>query len=304
MLYNFKKRGGAVTVYIDIIFLENICMNYIILLATGVIIKSEIKHLKILLGSILGSMYAVIYYITKFEIYSSIALKILLSIAMVYIAYKPKCVKQEIKYLVIFYLASFAFGGCAFALLYFIKPQNILIKNGVFVGTYPLKIAILGGIIGFVIVVIAFKIIKGKRNKRNLICKINIRFENNSKTFRSLIDTGNLLKEPITGNLVIVAETDELKEIVPDEILSKTQNIMYENTNIDEKYISKIRLIPFSSLGMPNGMLVGIKADEVKAYWDDEEYVRNDVIIGIYNKKLSKNNSYNALVGIELFEKT
>ena len=291
------------TVYIDIILLENICMNYIILLATGLIIKSEIKHIRILIGSILGSAYAVIYYITKFEIYSNLLFKILLSISMVYIAYKPKKVKQTVKYLIIFYLVSFAFGGCAFALLYFIKPQNILIKNGVYVGTYPLKTAILGGIVGFVIVVIAFKIIKDKKNKKNLFCNIDIKIEDKVKTIHSLIDTGNLLKEPITGNLVIVVETEALKGLVPEEILDGAQNIMSENADIDKKYISKIRLIPFSSLGMPNGMLVGIKADEVKVYFDDEEYIRNDMIIGIYNKKLSKNNSYNALIGIDLFEK-
>ena len=290
------------TVYIDIIFLENICMNYIILLATGLVMKSKIKQLKIILSSILGSVYVICYYITKIDIYSNIVLKIILSISMIYIAYTPKTFKNTLKYIVIFYLTSFVFGGCAFALLYFVKPQNILIKNGVFVGTYPLKTAILGGIVGFAILVIAFKIIKEKRNKKNLFCNIDIRIEDKVKTFHSLIDTGNLLKEPITGNIVIVVETEALKELVPTEILDRAQNIMSENVNIDKKYISKIRLIPFSSLGMPNGMLVGIKADEVKAYFEEEEYSRNDVIIGIYNKKLSKNNSYNALIGINLFE--
>ena len=51
-------------------------------------------------------------------------------------------------------------GGCAFALLYFIKPENIIMKNGVYIGTYPIKIALLGGIVGFVVTYIAFKIIK------------------------------------------------------------------------------------------------------------------------------------------------
>ena len=81
---------------------------------------------------------------------------------MVDIALGPKEIKRLLKQLVIFYLSSFAFGGCAFALLYFIKPQDVLIKNGVYIGTYPIKIALLGGILGFIIIQTAFKIVKTK----------------------------------------------------------------------------------------------------------------------------------------------
>ena len=68
----------------------------------------------------------------------------------------------------IFYLTSFVFGGCAFALLYFVKPQDVLMKNGVYIGTYPIKIALLGGIVGFIITNIAFKIIKNKAKKEKI----------------------------------------------------------------------------------------------------------------------------------------
>ena len=162
------------TVYLDIILIENICMNYIILLATGLILKNKISNLRLFLSSLLGSIYAVSSYITKLEMYSTIIMKILLSITMIYIAFKPKNVKRVFKQLVIFYLTSFAFGGCAFALLYFVRPQDILMKNGVYIGTYPLKIALLGGIVGFVIINISFKIIKNKLNKNNMFCDIEI----------------------------------------------------------------------------------------------------------------------------------
>ena len=41
------------TVYLDIIFIENTLMNYIILLATGVICKERIKHLRLIIASII-----------------------------------------------------------------------------------------------------------------------------------------------------------------------------------------------------------------------------------------------------------
>ena len=47
-------------------------------------------------------------------------------------------------------------------------------KNGVYIGTYPIKIALLGGIVGFIITNIAFKIIKTKLKKKDMIYKIKI----------------------------------------------------------------------------------------------------------------------------------
>ena len=132
------------TIYLDIVFVENIIMNYIILFSTGLICKEKIKQMRIVISSIIGSIYSVAYYITEIKLYVTIIAKILLSIVMIYIAFGSKNFKKTFKSLVIFYLTSFAFGGCAFAILYYIKPENILYKNGKLVGTYPIKIAILG----------------------------------------------------------------------------------------------------------------------------------------------------------------
>lgn len=117
------------TIYIDVIFLENLFMNYIILFATGIILKLKMKAFRILISSIIGSIYAIIVYTSTMEIYSNILLKILLSIAMVYVAFNSRNVKQCLKQLIIFYLTSFTFGGVAFALLYFVKPENILMEK-------------------------------------------------------------------------------------------------------------------------------------------------------------------------------
>ena len=104
-------------------------MNYIILFATGKIVKAPIKIIRTFISSTIGSIYAIISYMSILEIYSNIFLKIVLSISMVYIAFDNKNLKQLFKQLIIFYLTSFTFGGVAFAFLYFISPQNILMEK-------------------------------------------------------------------------------------------------------------------------------------------------------------------------------
>ena len=94
---------------------------------------------------------------------------------MVYIALNPKELKKLAKQLVIFYLTSFVFGGVALYLIYFIKPQNALIKNGMFVGEYALKVVFLGAIVAFVIIRISIKIIKTKINSKDIYSPIKIK---------------------------------------------------------------------------------------------------------------------------------
>lgn len=292
------------TIYLDIVLIENICMNYIILFATGIINKIKISKIKVFLSSMLGSSYAVITYMSILPNSYNTVLKILLSIAMVYIAFKPKNYKLLFRYLLIFYLTSFAFGGCAFFLLYYLKPQEILMRKGVFVGTYPLKIALLGGVLGFIIINIAFKIIKGKISKKALLYNLSIYFQDKQVQVVAMLDTGNLLKEPITGAAVLVVEKVKLYELLPEEILDNLKNIL-NGEKIDvisDNYLSKFRVIPFSSLGMQNGMLLGFKPDRVVVKQEDKEEEIENVMLGIYEKSLTKTGNYTALIGLEFME--
>jgi len=291
------------TIYVDIIFLENIFMNCIILFATGIILKTKIKIIRLMCSSIIGSTYAVISYISALEIYSNFLLKIILSLIMVYIAFNPSRIKSFLKYIMIFYLTSFTFGGVAFALLYFISPQNIFFENGVLIGTSPIKIILAGGIVGFIIITVSFKNIKGKLTKKDMICNITIFFNNKQETIKVIIDTGNFLTDPITKIPVIVVEKDKLVNLLPKKLLINTSKfIKGEDIEIGE-YISKMRIIPFNSLGKEHGLLLGVKIDRVIINYQDTDKKVDEVIVGIYEGKLSKNNAYSGLIGLNILEK-
>lgn len=162
------------TIYLDVVFIENVCMNSIILFTTGLVTKVKCKMVRIFISSILGALYVIAKYIGSSQILSNIFIQIGLSIAMIYIAFLPTNIKSLFKYVIIFYLTSFVFGGCAFALLYYVKPQEILYNNGQLTGTYPIKIAFLGAIIGLGILNIAFKIIKNRLSKNDMFCDVTI----------------------------------------------------------------------------------------------------------------------------------
>ena len=108
-------------VYIDIILLENLCMNYIILFATAYIMKLKISHIRLVASSGIGAIYSIMLYMQILPIYSNLIMKIVLSIAMVYIAYMPRNIKNIVKQLIIFYLISFAFWWLCICTIIFYK---------------------------------------------------------------------------------------------------------------------------------------------------------------------------------------
>lgn len=295
------------TIYLDIILCENLLMNYIILFATYVIIKPKTKHpqIRMILSSLLGSIYAIIIYLNILSIYTNLLAKITLSVVMVYIAFAPPNIKQLLKQILIFYLVSFIFGGCTFALIYFLKPENVEMKNGVFVGIYPIKVELIAGIIAFIITQIAFKINKSKLNNKNTFIEIELYNKNKMTKARALLDSGNMLKEPISQKPVIVVEKAILSKIIPEEVLNYIERMVGgddQERNEMQEYLSKIRMVPFMSLGKENGMLIGIRLDKIKINTEDIRLEKENIIAGIYEKKLTKDNKYNALIGLNLLE--
>lgn len=135
-------------------------------------------------------------------------------------------------------------------------------------------------------------------------CNLKIQIEDKEAFIKAIIDTGNFLKEPITKTPVIVVEKEALKNIIPGYITNNLERIIKgEDVEIHE-YASRIRIIPFNSLGKQNGILLGIKGDLLVINLEEKDVYINNFIIGIYNGNLSKTGKYQALIGLEILEGT
>ncbi len=112
------------------------------------------------------------------------------------------------------------------------------------------------------------------------------------------------MKDPITGASVIVVERAKLEEIIEKNILDNLQNIITGEYQVleNEEYISKFRLIPFSSLGKQNGMLLGFKPDFAEVEIDGINRKLENIVIGIYEKSITKNQEYTGLVGLDILD--
>lgn len=193
-------------------------MNSIILYATAILLKVKPKLISIIISSAVGSIYAIITYMIQLPLYTSIIAKIILAVVMVYIGFNPQSTKKMWKQVLIFYLTSFVFGGVSLYLIYFIRPQEALIKNGMFAGQYVFKVIFLGAILAVIVIKFSIKIIKTKINTKDMYCNIEIKLDSKIIKTKAMIDTGNLAKEPITNTPVVIVESSLLESYLPKEL--------------------------------------------------------------------------------------
>lgn len=205
------------TVYLDVVFLENFVMNLVIILSEAVLLGGFKKFFRKFIAS---SILSVFYVATLF--YSPIAMfQIVVAILAVWISFEPKSIKRLVKEVLLFYFISFIFGGLSFAMVSLFNNGKVTILDGVLVSDFSAFKVLLCGVLGAFLVVIFLK-----KKKDHVFKKIAIGLEEKEVEIKVLLDTGNLLREPYTGKPVIIVEKDVIKEILEENIVSSFQEII------------------------------------------------------------------------------
>ncbi len=298
-------------IYLDIVILENIVINYLILMVTAKFSRSRTSNLRLLLGSVLGAAYLVIMLLLPdMKVYTTVFSKFLLSVAMVALTFHFTKLKVFFRTLAMFYASTFLFAGAGFALMFFNREWGIM-RNGVlmtpmsFMNTKWTEL-LLAFTVTFFILRVVWDVIQNKFLREKLLVQLIITFDKKAIELFALVDTGNSLHDPLTNMPVVVVEFSAIKELLPLDI----RGIFEKNTDNDlnaitatissSDWFSRFRLIPFTSLGKENGMLIGFRPDHIEIGTDSEKKDVQDVIVGIYNRALSRNERYKALVNPEI----
>jgi len=295
-------------IYLDVLVLENIVMNYLILLMTAKFSKNKTSHLRLFLAAFVGAIYvAFLVVYPSLDVYYTTITKIAISFAIVAIAFSFQRFTAFFKTMVMFYISTFIFAGAGFAFLYF-NQSGGFIRDGFFYVYWNSKWTVMVLCVATVgiIVKIFWEMIQSRLVKDRLLLPLKIAFENGIINLSALVDTGNALFDPLTHSPVVVVEFNAIKSILPEEI----QNIFEESKEDDlvrvtkivsnSSWFSRFRIIPFTSLGKENGILIGFKPDYIEIGDKNERKGVTDVIVGIYNRALSKGENYNALLSPDL----
>lgn len=268
-------------IYADTLFLINLIFNYMSLLVLGKLMKLSIKQLRIISGSAVGAAGTVIIFCMN------IALPIFKAVPaflMILCAYGWAGKKMVSRFAVFLLLLASISGIAIFAVSLLPAGVNSVIRNGIVYFDISGKLFFLILILAYPIVCILSKCLKSWRNRNIYIAEIQK--ENKSVKICALFDSGNKLREPITGKPVVIAEWDAVKALFENPV---GFDFLTEKM---EDY--RLWIIPYHSLGNRQGRIFAFLADRI--FIDGK--VTERIFIGITDQKLSK--EYQALLNADL----
>lgn len=180
-------------VYLDIIFLINFIFDFISILGTSIILKRNIKLIKIIIGSIIGEISVLSVFI-RFNNIELIIFKIIISFLIILIVFNFKNMRYFFTNLYYFYLIELILGG----LLYMFKNMF----------NYSMLIEIL---LGISFIYFFIKNIKKLKTNYNKYISVMLDINNNTYELNAFLDTGNKLRDPYLNNPIIILDNTKYK---------------------------------------------------------------------------------------------
>ena len=124
--------------------------------------------------------------------------------------------------------------------------------------------------------------------------RVRIRLGDREVTLTALRDTGNSLRDPITGQRVLVAQWDAAEKLLPvaqaREELESPADAMERLREIAPQL--RFRLIPYRTVGSSAGLMLAVRCDQVTA--GGQELGK---LVAFSPVTFSENGTYQALAG-------
>lgn len=223
-------------IYIDVLFVINFFITYLLLLLTKLLIKENTKTIRLLLGAFIGGLYSLVILFDELNFLITAVGKIAVSAVIVFSVFGFKRVSLFLKRLFIFYISNMLLLGVILAVWLIFKPDGIAIHNDIVYFDIPAGTLLISALIAYLLALMIVKLYNRTVGK-NEIYSLTV-FKNGEQVHMyAFADTGNKLKEPFSDYPVIVADCNK---------------ISFETE----------RIIPFNSVG-GDGMLKAFKPDKV-----------------------------------------
>ena len=182
--------------YIDLFFIFNVIMDYIIILSTSILLKRRTSYIRMILSSLIGGISSLVLFTSL----NKIVIEIVSIVIMVLISFGYKGIRYLINNILYMYILSTLLGGIIYLF-------NIKVSNSMFL-TYLIII-----VISIEIMLLYIKENKKMRSIYNSYYKVDIYFKDREKlSLIGFVDTGNNLYDPYKKRPVIIVHNKYIKE--------------------------------------------------------------------------------------------
>ncbi len=288
------KSGGRPVrvVYIDSLFLINLIVNSLLLMAVSRICAIGAKKIRIISGALLGAVYAVITVFPGFIFLQNFLIRLSVGLLMLLCAFGGQ--RGFLRITLVFLAVTAAFGGVVMAVA--LLGGEIWTGAGVYLPISFRALALSFGL-SYGLLVLVFRFIVPRRGKGGY-AHVSIRRGGREVSFLALRDTGNSVRDPLTGIPVPVVDLDCVRglfsgqsaELLANSEGGKAAELLERIWELDPGL--RLRLIPYSTVGIKSDMLLAFKPDEIKV---DQKPMKG-MWVAISPTKISENGVFSALI--------
>lgn len=271
-----------VKIFVDVLFIINFIIDYILLSVSSIFIKKSPKILRLCAGSFVGALFATFAFFISMNAFFSLVATAGVAFLMVTVTFGVKKASLLLKNTAIFYLVCIASSGVSFALIFSGRAENMAVNNGIFYADVNAYSLLLAFIITLVIIHTATGYIRKQKIKASFLYTVTIERNGNVVTDTALFDSGNFIKDPISQKSVIVAEW---KSVSP----------LFEENKLTEAIVNNPK--DFVYIGCRGfGSDLGMYAFSPDKVFSDEIDFSDPVLVAICDTPLDKEGSYRMLL--------
>ena len=276
-------------VYLDRVFLLNLLLDYLLLLAAAQLSGRTLHRLRLLACAAGGGAYAVLTFLPGCGFLRTPLCQLAVGSIIALCAYGGRG-----RPALLFLLLSGGLAGFVLALgLWAGSPTGLL--GRVYRGevSWPL---LLGAALGFY-VLLRLLLGQGARHGGGELLKITISVCGRKQTVTALHDTGNTLRDPVSGRPALVLERNAAEELWPPEVAAVRASPLPPEEKMARLHRQgaavTFSLLPFRSVGTPAGLLLAARSDYIEI--NGRRYPRTPVALSEH--PVSDGGGYHALWG-------
>lgn len=203
------------TIYIDVLIVLNIYVNYFLLKTTAKITGSPLGTARCIFASFYGSLFSLLILAPELPFIVTLIIKMIAAITVVIVAFGVHGKSRIIKNTASFFTANFIFAGAIYAVYSWLKPQYIHFSNSYFYIDFSLLLLVISTAVLYLIVCI-FRRFSDISPESADCYKIIVRYKTKIFTTNGIADTGNALTDFFSGRPVIIcgkSDFDDLNQI-------------------------------------------------------------------------------------------
>jgi len=283
-------------------------MNFLILWFVAIVLNLKKRFWRITAGAAVGCLFLLSVLSSNFAFLENAFSKLIISFIMIIVSFSPNHFREFLKIMGFFYLVSFMVGGGAFALFYLFDLKETIYNGFLLINhiSIPWWILLVSSIVLFLFFKYLWPLIYHILEKSALIIPIKIEFGGKTLETKALIDTGNELHDPISDYPVVIIEFNEIKSLFNPNLQKLLSESDEDNLSSIAEYFSntvwstRLRLIPFESIGRKKGLMLGFKPDSITFSFNNKVINVKNAILAIYQRSLSPDGSYKALLNPDM----